>query len=434
MSGTSRDAGNLAGWPAAAIVSGILLTLLVPGSVLALLHINYATPDGAPWEKVHPGSDLVLLGCAGAALRDGRPGIWLAEQARRCPSALAFLVITIFLMFYLIVVLHDPFTPLIDTFIIPVVALVGVLALSPVWQARLETGLHIFVAGNGLLGIAEFVTGWRLVPAEMGGVEMTSEIESRAFGLLGHPLSSAAMAGLYAVVLMMGGGRRLPSAWRMPALMLQFLALGAFGGRTALVMVAACAIAMASIGFVRILAGRQVDLRHLALGLLLAPLAAATVAAVALSGFFDNVLNRFVDDKGSAAARHAIFDLFGYLSWPDLLFGPDPANLASVQHLVGIEVGVESFWLGFILAFGLLPSLIFFVGFALFVGEVLRRCAPSGWVPLLFFIGIISSSISLSAKSGMLEQFVVVLLILLPRATAVAPSRRPAPSLVPVFP
>ena len=434
MTEASRDHADLAGWPAAAVVTGLLLTLLVPGAVLALLHVNYDTPSGAAWEKVHPGSDLLLLGCAGAVCREGRPGARLADWARRFPGSVAFLMITGFLAFYLITVLRAPFTPLIDTFVVPVAALVAVVELSPAWKARLEAAIHLFVAGNGLLGIGEFLSGWRLVPAAVAGVEQTAAIESRAFGLLGHPLASAGMAGLYATVLMCGGGRRLPARLRGPALALQFLALGAFGGRTALVMTAVCAVAAAGVGLLRVLAGRPVDLRHVALGLLLAPGLLAAAAAVGTSGFFDNVLNRFTDDNGSAAARHAIFDLFGYLSWPDLLYGPDQDHLASVQHLVGIEVGVESFWLGFILAYGLLPSLVFFAGYGLFLADTMRRCTAAAWGPLLFFTGTVSTAISLSAKTTMLAQFVAMLVILMPRATVARSARRPAAALVPALP
>ncbi|MBE7219444.1 MAG: hypothetical protein INR64_13295 [Caulobacteraceae bacterium] len=434
MTARAWDPPGIDGWPAAAAVAGFLLMLVMPPALLTLMHLNYDAPSGAAWEKVHPGSDVMLLAFAGAALRSGDPRAWLLAQLRRFPGAMMLLAVTLFMTAYLIMVLHAPFTPLIDTFVVPVAAIMVVAGLVPLWQARLEAALHLFVAVNALLGIAEFVTGFRLIPAEIDGVAQTAEVESRAFGFLGHPLASAAMAGLYAVVLMLGGGRRLPDGWRLPALGLQALALGAFGGRTALVMAGLFAVLAGGLGVLRFLAGRPTDIRRVAAILLLAPVALATLAGVALGGFFDTVLNRFVDDNGSALARHAILDLFGFLSWSDLLFGPDQDYLASARHMVGIEVGIESFWLGFILQFGLLPSLVFFAGFAGFVADVLRRCVPAAVGPLAFFIVIISSSISLSAKSTMLVQFAVVVLILMPRHFAPAPRGQPRQGLVPVLP
>ncbi|MDX7953979.1 VpsF family polysaccharide biosynthesis protein [Lichenihabitans sp. Uapishka_5] len=431
MSDRSFGQAPIDGWPAAAITAGIMAALLVPASLLTLIGLNYDTANGGAWEKVHPGSDLILLGLAAAALRSGAPGPWLVAQGRRYPGAAAFVATTLFLLIYQMVVLHAPFTPLIDTFLIPVAALVGLQDLHPAWKHRLEAALHLFIAANALLGIAEFVSGWRLIPAELDGVVQTAEVEARAFGFLGHPLSSAAMAGLYATVLMLGGGRGLPAGLRAPALGLQALALGAFGGRTALVLAALAAVAIAGVALVRVLAGRPVDLRLVGLGLLLAPLGLGMVAAIASSGFFDVVLNRFIEDNGSAKSRGIILTVFGYLSWPDLLFGPDPDALASVLHLVGIEVGVESTWLGFILNDGLLPSLVFFTGFGLFIAEVMRRCAPAAWGVMLFFFGIISTSIGLSAKTTMLVEVVALLLILLPPG---APHRRARFLPTPAFP
>lgn len=415
---TGPDAARpVDGWPAAAVVTGMMLILMIPPSLLTVLGVNYATPNGGAWEKVHPGSDLILLGTAATALRGGTPLAWARQVAARFPGSLMLLAATAFLIVYLIGVLHVPFTPLIDTFVVPVVLFVALVDLAPRWRARLEVLLHLFLAGNAALGLVEFLTGWRLVPVDTdpGGATAMLADTTRAVGLLGHPLASAAMAGLYAVILMLGGGPRLPAAARLPAVGLQLMALAAFGGRTALVLTVVCASASALVGALRVLGGRRVDPRAVGLGLLLVPLGAAALVAVAGGGFFDTILDRFADDNGSASARHAIFDILPYLTGPELLWGPDPAHLLSLQHLVGIEVGIESFWLGFILTYGLLPSLAFFAAFGWFTAEVMRQADGRALVPLAFFLVIISGAISLASKSTMLEQFLASVLILLPR-------------------
>jgi hypothetical protein len=285
------------------------------------------------------------------------------------------------------------------------------------------------VAVNALLGIAEFVSGWRLIPVNLYGMEQTAEVEARAFGLLGHPLSSAGTAGLYAVILMCGGGPRLSEPWRWAALGLQFLALAAFGGRTALVMAATCLAVTTLLAVLRVLGGGAVGIRSLGVACLAAPLMVAALAAAATSGYFDTVLARFVDDNGSALARQTIFDLFRFFSWQDLLLGPDQDHVATMLNYLGIEAGVESFWFGMLFYCGLLPSLVFFVGFGLFLADVLRQARGSAVVPLLFFLGIVSSSVSLSSKTSMLSHFVAMVLALMRRRQA-----SPAPAGVRVRP
>ncbi len=122
------------------------------------------------------------------------------------------------------------------------------------------------------------------------------------------------------------------------------------------------------------------------------------------SGFFDQLLLRFVDDNGSAKSRSIIFDVLRHFSWQELWLGPDQDHVASVLHLEGIEIGVESFWLGFVVLCGIWMSCLFFAAFAAFLVEVHRHADIRALVPLGFFLVVISTTVSLSAKSTSLAQ------------------------------
>ncbi len=150
-----------------------------------------------------------------------------------------------------------------------------------------ERGLHVFLAFNAMLGIVEYVSDWRLIPMTSDGLEVTQDMEWRAAGLLGHPLASAATAGMYAVILAMGLGRALPSWLRGPAIALQFSSLAAFGGRTALVLTAVCLGLILLIRCRSLLRGRRFDRRSGAATLLLAML-----LALGVDGFGDQRLLR----------------------------------------------------------------------------------------------------------------------------------------------
>ena len=126
---------------------------------------------------------------------------------------------------------------------------------------------------------------------------------------------------------------------------------------------------------------------------------------------------RFVEDNGSARSRTIIFDIFSHLSWQELWLGPDQEHVASILHLEGIEVGVESFWLGFVVLCGLWMSSLFFIALAAFMVDVMRQADIRALVPLTFFTIVASTTISLSAKTTSLAQFVTMVVILMP-ATA----------------
>ena len=81
-------------------------------------------------------------------------------------------------------------------------------------------------------------------------------------------------------------------------------------------------------------------------GALAAPVLLAVVAAVSFGGGLDPLMERFTDDRGSAEARVVVFELFDAFSPGDLMLGPDPARLASLQNTLGIEYGIENGWLG----------------------------------------------------------------------------------------
>ena len=403
-----------AGWPAALTSIGLLLIFTIPAPLLDSIGFAYSSSSGGALEKIHPGSDLIALAFAGAVVRTGHPILALRSAFDRFPGAAAFLGVNVFLALYIIKVQHAPFTLLIDTFVAPVL-LFGVLVdLAPRWLARIETGLHGFAAVNAALGVIEFMSGWRALPSATIVTDPTIVADWRASALLGHPLASAAMAGLYAIVLALGGGRRLPAAWRLPAILLQLVGLAAFGGRTALVCTLLCLAVVVTAHLAGFLAGRSIDRRIVGRALLSAPPVAALAAGVVGSGFLDQLVRRFTDDNGSAEARTIILNLFGYLSWPDILFGPDLDRMISLQHLEGIEVGVESFWFGFVLNYGLFAAGIFFAGLACFFIHVMARMPGLGWVPLLYFVVIISTSISLSAKSTALTQFLAVSMAMMP--------------------
>jgi len=143
-------------------------------------------------------------------------------------------------------------------------------------------------------------------------------------------------------MLILGADRALRLPLRLVLTTIQLVALVPFGGRTSLTLaiVVVCLAALKPIG--EALGGRRFDLRAAIAATLVAPLAASAAAAAWFGGALAPLVERFSADRGSTQARVVVFDLFGAFSPQDILLGPDPQRLATLQNTLGIEYGIET--------------------------------------------------------------------------------------------
>jgi hypothetical protein len=151
--------------------------------------------------------------------------------------------------------------------------------------------------------------------------------------------------------------------------------------------------------------------------------AGAIIFAAFDLGIFDKMLLRFSSDKGSALARFATFNLLSHFDWHELILGPNPVRVNALQAQLGLNYGIENFWISSIVQFGLIHTVVLTIGLICFFVELLRRSDPAAWVI------IAASSVSFSSKNIQLAQFVILISVLLPREprriAAPAPVRPP---------
>lgn len=393
------------------LVLAIAALFLLSNLMLATLGLNYEGAGGAAWQKIHPASYLAILGLAIMVLRSGNPLRFVDELIARQPGVLILTVGVGALLVFISLFIKGPVTQLIDTFVLPICLFVMLTRQSEPWLQRAALFVHAFMACNALLGLAEFLVGFRITPIIAEGIELTGDWRSSA--LLGHPLSNAALTALYAFMLVAGGGRDLPRPVVWGALLLQVLAMAAFGGRTAtglfflFAVPALCLAVWRFRGRFEVSPGSAAGLVALAL--------VALMAGVALveAGFFDRFLMRFLEDQGSAAARQSMFYLLDRLPPENFLFGSDPELIATLQRLEGIPFGIESFWIAFVANYGLVMSALFFLTLFAFLRELNRVSAPASLYAIVMFILICSTSTSLASKTASLAVFVTLTAILL---------------------
>lgn len=434
MTGAGASAARLNGLTpvrrATPSLSAGLVTLLLWSSLISLFAISnlmlakfgfaYETSGGAAWQKIAPSTYCAVLGMALYIVTRPDLAAWLDMVVRRHKGLIVFFAAFLMLFIYIVKFQGAPLTATFDTFLAPMALFLLIDARNEKSKRRMALFLHIFMAVNALLGLAEFAAGFRLTPIVAQGLEITSDYRSTS--LLGHPLNNAAVAAVYAFILMLGGGRDLSPGWRTAALLLQLPALAVFGGRFATVAFAGFGGVLALWGFAQILAGRRFSRAAAATALALVPVAVIGTVLLVSEGFLDKFLLRFVEDQGSAASRLVMFDLVGDIPFHDLLVGPDPAVVATMQRTYGIAFGIESFWVGFIAYYGILVSVPFFVGLFAFLADLKRQTIPgAAWASVLYIL-ICSTSASLSGKTTGFGQFVVLALLLLRPAVMPRPA------------
>jgi hypothetical protein len=373
------------------------LTLIAIASALALspfaltrLGINYGDTGGSLAAKIHPATYVLVAALLARLILHKHPARSLIAAVFRHRGAAIFLWMVASLIAYVAVNLHLPLSSLLDTFLFPIMALILLDGIDEKSARLLARLVHAIYAANAALALFEMASGWRLTP-----------------------LINAMLTGLYVVVLAAGGGRDLPGWARFPAMILQMAAMVAFGGRLATVTMLLLLGLLALRGLGLILAGRRFNTSSAAVYLTLLPVMIVALVGAYGSGFFDQFIERFNNDDRSAQARVIMFDLFSHFSCFQLLFGTDPDLLSSVKWTEGIEFGVESFWVSFCLTYGAIPSLLFFFGLFAFCLDLWRHSGKGSVWTIVYFLIVISGSLSIGDKTLALGVLVIANMILL---------------------
>lgn len=393
------------------ILAALLLFTISP---LALLEFGwqYGDTGGSPLEKFHPSTLLavLLIGLAAMTIAPN-PLAGLLRLFEPYPALLAYFATNVVMIFYAGLVLKLPVTMFVETFIGAGLIFVLFQTGDETTKGRIALLIHVALLANALLAFYEAATQTKLTPLVVNGEVLADEPRSNA--LLGHPLANAMLMACYVVILAIGGGRDLARLARPVFFLVALASLIPFGGRAG---TAACLGALLFILVGKlwlVVRGGRVDTRTIIAGFIVWPVAGLGLLAAFEMGAFDTLTNRLFDDDGSAGTRIEMFQLFRYLTVNDLLFGPDPDLLSTWVRIHGLEYGIESFIIAFVLNYGLLAAVMFFPAFALFLRELIAVTRPGSWLVIVVFLLIALTSISLSAKSPTLSVFVLMLTILL---------------------
>jgi hypothetical protein len=411
---------NRRGAPATALETAWLLghaaivILLLTISPLAMVDLDWRYYDtgGSFLDKFHPSTliafALVLLPIVTARNPLSASLAFVERNIKLMPFVFAIL----FTMVYAAQLFGHSFTIFIETFLGAVAMHVLFSNLDESARRKLALLIHLLLFVNALLAFYEVFTGFRLTPLVVNGEELLDE--PRATALLGHPLSNAMVAGCYVTVLALGGGKDLPRLLRTPLLFVALASLVPFGGRAA---TATCILTLLMIGAgvgARIMRGQKFSTENLFAALFMFPVCAIGLVTAFELGWLDTLLDRLVDDEGSAGTRIVMFELFNHFTFSELFWGANPQELATWVRLYGLEYGIESFLVAFILHYGIFTAIVFMPNFFYFLYLIVRATGTrKTWFPIFYFFVVALASVSLSSKSPVLSIIVMIVLTLM---------------------
>jgi len=399
------------------MVTGLMLlaviaTFTISSAMLTNWKIHYLTAGGNFYEKLHPLTYFTFLALSLLLVRSNGPIGEINRMFSESKLLLVYLLCWSFLLVQMFVS-GRPFTVIIDTFLLPIAISLVIWQLSPSQRRPLVWAIHLTILLNVVLGYYEYFSGHRLIPLTLGDVVVLGEWRSSA--LLGHPLTASGLVAAYILALILRPALCPPVILRLPLIAFCLGSLMALGGRTALVTVLVVIGFLAGIEMLRLLRGKRAPLSAAIVTICVLFVAAACVFAALDLGLFDKMLLRFSSDKGSTLARYATFDLLSHFDWHELILGPDPVRVNALQTQLGLNYGIENFWISCIVQFGIIPAALLTIGLVCFFVEILRRSSRAAWAIVLLIVIIAASSVSFSSKTIQLAQFVILISLLLPR-------------------
>jgi len=92
----------------------------------------------------------------------------------------------------------------------------------------------------------------------------------------------------------------------------------------------------------------------------------------------------------------------------------DAEQVAALMRIEGLH-GLESFWVAFVLSYGLAVSLVFFAGLLAFLWDLVRSSSALALAPVIFFLLEATTSVSVSAKTTTFAMMVMLVMVFLRR-------------------
>lgn len=396
----------------------VILMFFVSANVLDTIGYDYSSIDGSPIMKIHIATYfLVALFGLFIISYPQKSDLLRYYLATKLGTIYFFLACT-FALINIVLEGRNGFGMYFDTDLNLFLCCMLLPFVTPANMTRLERFLHWFFALNAVYAMFDLATGIKFFPLIAYSPDGLTTIESRAAGFLSHPLHAATITAVYIVSLLTGAGRELRPNLRNPMIVLQMGGLLAFGGRTAFVLMLLILSLTLLWKSVRFFSGMRISHRSVVVAAASIPVGITALASLAAMGAFDQLLERFVEDGGSARSRVLMVPLIMSFNWGDLLWGASTDYVRSQIYSFGLEWGVENPFLQIGVFQGVVIALLIMIGFVLLLYDVYKRLSPLAIFPILIFVGLCSTFGSFSQRFSAFAIFIVVISALFRRNDA----------------
>ena len=408
--------------------AGIVGLFAISALLLEHYGIAYISSGGGVTSKFHPSTMLLILALILRCLSSRHPFVAGWRLVSDDPGVVILATAVVITIFYAALISKTPVTGLVDTFVLPILVFLALRDLHPALRRWIAMVVIIVFAINAAMAIYEFINQSHIIQlgqfdsfsADPTRADATFDwraelaLDWRATALLGHPLVNGLIVCSMITCLVVPGSRWMPMAIKAPLLAVQCLSMFAFGARTSLTFtILICAFALCHYGYKTWRGGVRLKVGHLAIVFALIGLATLAAGADLGTSFFDRTLERFSSDAGSANARFTMLELFGPLSWSDIMLGPNQEVVATLQRMYGLEFGIESSEIGLALTYGVLVTSFLVIGVIAFSRSVVRVSGRGSLLVLIPFYISISGTASLSGKTTSLAMAVALIMVFL---------------------
>jgi hypothetical protein len=372
---------------------------------------DYVSEGGAFYEKIHIGTYLLLMLLPVALFT--RPVLLRGDEIVKFRDLVRFSGLLGLLIVFLVATGRaGSIGNLVDTYLVAGVVGLILLAQNPSYRRSLGDMVILINLLSAAIALFEVATRIRIFPYWEG------EAAFRPIGLAGHPLTLGLLCATTIGFVPLTNWK----PWvKIAAILLLFVATAAAGARLALMVATVEVIALLLlIPWTSLSRGAERKAKLAVLILVL--LGGAVLLALLASG---GLLSRFsggvVDEN--FLARTDVYKVFDYVSWQDVMFGAESAEITRIVndklHLPFIESSLIdlTFQLGLVLA----------VPFALLVfwliWRLLRHQPRAAWIGTAAFLLAALSNNTLSQKTAVVS----VLVVLLVAYASAVPTQRHSP-------
>lgn len=360
--------------------------------------VSYTLEAGAFYEKLHFGTYAVLLLLPLVLL--SRPFQLRDDEIGKFKALVRYCALMLVLVVYMFVTGRAGSSVfLIDTYLVTGAALLVMLALNPETRRLLGDITLCLLILSAVVGSVEAVTHFRIMPYE--AIELTF----RPVGLSEHPLAlGAGCATAVSFVAL----TRWPVWLRVGAVFLLFVGAAASGARAALLVTVLEIFALIILVRWPRLSARNERRAKLFVVLATAIGGAVMIAILASAGLLSRFNETLFDEN--FFVRVNIYDVFNYVSFNDIMFGMNGADLLKiVQEKLHIPT-IESAQVVILMLFGLPVALLFAWLVFWMIWRMLRHAELAAWIGVTGTLLAALSNNTLSTKNPVVMMMMVLVL------------------------